>query len=148
MCLSVNGNGDYACVWYTGLFGTAAILNGVTACAVGDTVGNSPSGMTIVHVYPRVALSERSENTVSILVHVLLESAVGERKEAALLLSPEVPLVSLFCIADWNRDDGVDDADIFAFLNDFELGNGDANCDGSNDDLDISAFFAAFETGC
>ncbi len=62
----------------------------------------------------------------------------------------EFPSAPIVCIADFNRDDGVDDLDIAAFFLAFESGeqNADVNNDSGIDDLDISAFFAAFESGC
>ena len=53
------------------------------------------------------------------------------------------------CIADYNRDGGVDGADVEAFFLDWQNGNADAdvNQDGGVDGGDVEAFFLAWESG-
>jgi hypothetical protein len=53
------------------------------------------------------------------------------------------------CPADFNQDGGVDGADVDAFFEAWEAGDGsaDVNADGGVDGEDVSAFFSAWEAG-
>jgi hypothetical protein len=53
------------------------------------------------------------------------------------------------CSADFNRDGGVDGADVSAFFFSWERGGdgADVNEDGGTDGADIEAFFSVWEAG-
>lgn len=54
------------------------------------------------------------------------------------------------CVADYNRDGGVDGADVEAFFRDWEAGEAaaDVNADGGVDGGDVNTFFVLWEAGC
>jgi hypothetical protein len=56
----------------------------------------------------------------------------------------------LRCVADYNRDGGVDGADVESFFLDWQVGGqaADLNLDGGVDGGDIETFFTRWETGC
>ena len=59
-------------------------------------------------------------------------------------------LLFVGCLADHNRDGGVDGSDVVEFFLDWEAGasESDVNLDGGIDGLDLFSFFDAWETGC
>ncbi|MFZ4431188.1 MAG: immunoglobulin domain-containing protein, partial [Phycisphaerales bacterium] len=59
-------------------------------------------------------------------------------------------VIEVTCLADFNRDGGVDGEDLFAFFMAWEggLAEADTNQDGGIDGRDVNAFFAKWEAGC
>ncbi len=58
-------------------------------------------------------------------------------------------VITGFCFADFNRDGGIDGADVDAFFAAWEAGEfaADVNRDGGVDGVDVETFFAAWEAG-
>ena len=55
--------------------------------------------------------------------------------------------LDVLCLADFNRDGGVDGADVESFFIDWEAGTADTNRDGGVDGMDVQTFFLAWQSG-
>lgn len=60
----------------------------------------------------------------------------------------DVALINGACPADWDRQNGLNTLDFFAFVQDFFMGNADFNGDGATTSGDFLAFISAFFAGC
>ena len=158
-----NSSGDLASIWtrpnvdgVNGVQRTAPILlvNDIPVLACGAALPATPSHSfrRVAHLFPTVAISDRTESgTTSIYVHAL----IAYSQEALLegIGIPEVLRINVelgpdnYCVVDFNDDGVVNQHDLTLFVLAWIERAVDMNCDGTTDDSDLSEFLRLWQAG-